>query len=46
MHRFRSGTQTITVTVPRRPAEAGIDPYHLLFDAERPDNVEAVRIAE
>ena len=29
-HRIRSGEQTITVTVPGRPAHAGIDPYHLL----------------
>ena len=25
-HRIRSGKQTITVTVPRKPARAGIDP--------------------
>jgi hypothetical protein len=30
-HRLRSGPQTITVTVPRRPARAGIDPYHKLI---------------
>jgi len=30
MHRVRTGEQTITVTVPREPALAGIDPYHLL----------------
>ncbi|HEV2847283.1 MAG TPA: hypothetical protein VG477_20690, partial [Thermoanaerobaculia bacterium] len=29
-HRIRSGEQTITVTVPRKPVLAGIDPYHLL----------------
>jgi ABC-2 type transport system permease protein len=42
MHRIRSGRQTITVTVPRRPARAGIDPFHLLTDLERVDNVEEV----
>jgi len=36
MHRIRSGDQTITVTVPREPALAGIDPYHLLDWEERP----------
>jgi len=41
-HRIRSGQQTITLTVPRKPAEAGIDPYLLLIDLERFDNVEAV----
>ena len=29
-HRIRSGKQTITVTVPRKPTRAGIDPRHLL----------------
>ncbi|HEY0153103.1 MAG TPA: ABC transporter permease [Longimicrobium sp.] len=41
-HRIRTGPQTITLTVPRKPAEAGIDPYLLLIDLERFDNVEAV----
>ena len=30
MHRIRSGEHTVTVTVSRRPALAGIDPNHLL----------------
>jgi ABC-2 type transport system permease protein len=42
MHRIRSGEQTVTVTVPREPADAGIDPFHLLI--ERFDNVKGVRI--
>ena len=44
MHRVRSGEQTITVTVPRAPSDAGIDPYHLLFEADRFDNVEEVEV--
>jgi ABC-2 type transport system permease protein len=44
-HRIRSGRQTITVTVPRKPSDAGIDPYHLLPDPERFDNVEKVKLA-
>jgi hypothetical protein len=32
------------VTVPRKPSEAGIDPYLLLIDLERFDNVETVEI--
>ena len=44
MHRIRSGKQTITVTVPRKPARAGIDPYHLLIDGKTDDNVKAVTI--
>ena len=44
-HRIRSGPQTITVTVPRKPSDAGIDPYLLLIDLERFDNVEKVEIA-
>ena len=43
-HRIRSGEQTITVTVPRKPARAGIDLYHLLIDGEMGDNVEEVSI--
>lgn len=42
MHRVRSGRQTITVTVPRKPSDAGIDPYVVLIDTERFDNVEEV----
>jgi ABC-type transport system involved in multi-copper enzyme maturation permease subunit len=46
MHRIRSGEQTITVTVPRRPFLAGIDPYHLLdvIELEDDDNIEAVEL--
>ena len=46
MHRVRSGEQTITVTVPRKPVLAGIDPYHLLDWVERgeDDNIEGVVI--
>jgi ABC-2 type transport system permease protein len=44
MHRIRSGEQTITVTVPSEPSDAGIDPYHLLIELERFDNVEKVEI--
>ncbi|HET7230029.1 MAG TPA: hypothetical protein VFJ16_08515 [Longimicrobium sp.] len=43
-HRIRSGRQTITVTVPKKPSDAGIDPYVLLIDLERFDNVEEVEI--
>ena len=42
-HRIRSGTQTITVTVPERPARGGIDPYNLL-DWEEGDNIEPIEI--
>ncbi len=44
MHRIRSGPQTITVTVPRRPARAGVDPRYLLIDVLPNDN--AVDISE
>ncbi len=45
MHRIRSGEQTITVTVPRKPDLAGIDPYHLLDWEERDDddNIDVVK---
>jgi ABC-type transport system involved in multi-copper enzyme maturation permease subunit len=41
-HRIRSGKQTITVVVPRRPAQAGVDPYRKFIERERDDNVAAV----
>jgi hypothetical protein len=43
-HRIRSGEQTITVTVPRKPARAGIDPRHLLIDVEPDDNIEEITL--
>jgi hypothetical protein len=47
-HRIRSGEQTITVTVPEQPAEAGIDPDYLLhdFDGEVLDNVAEVTVSQ
>ena len=44
-HRVRSGTQTITVVVPEKPARGGIDPYNLL-DWEEGDNIEKIEINE
>jgi ABC-2 type transport system permease protein len=44
-HRISSGKQTITVTVPQKPARGGIDPYNLL-DWEEGDNIEAIDIRE
>jgi hypothetical protein len=38
-HRIRSGEQRITVTVPREPARAGIDPYRKLIDRTGEDHV-------
>ncbi len=39
VHRLQTGPQTVTITVPRRPARAGIDPRHLLIDVRPGDNV-------
>ena len=46
MQRIRAGEQTITVTVPRKPVLAGIDPYHLLDweDRGNEDHVDGVEI--
>jgi ABC-2 type transport system permease protein len=38
-HRIRSGKQTITFTVPKMPARAGIDPYRKLIERVGRDNV-------
>ncbi len=44
-HHIHSGKQTITVTVPQKPARAGIDPRHLLSDLWETDrNVKAVTV--
>jgi hypothetical protein len=41
MHRLKSGTQRITITLPERPARLAVDPYQLLIqrERERKDNV-------
>ena len=41
-HRIRSGRQTILLTVPHKPARAGIDPNHLLIDLDMSDNIREV----
>ncbi len=41
-HRVHSGRQTITVTVPREPARAGVDPNQVLIETKREDNVRDV----
>jgi len=42
MHRVRSGEQRITVTVPKEPARAGIDPRNLLIDVKPDDNLKEI----
>jgi ABC-type transport system involved in multi-copper enzyme maturation permease subunit len=39
LHRIRSGTQRITITVPATATWAGVDPRWLLFDLDPYDNV-------
>jgi ABC-2 type transport system permease protein len=41
--KVRSGTHTVTVTVPERPAHAGIDPDRLMISTEPGDNVVEVK---
>jgi hypothetical protein len=43
-HRIKSGKQNITVTIPRCPAIAGIDPNHLLIDLDMDDNSRKVTV--
>ena len=40
--RIRSGQQTITVTVPRKPSRAGIDPENLLMELDTENNIKDV----
>ena len=44
-HRIRAGKQAIVITVPRRPARAGIDPHRRLIERERDDNVAEIGTA-
>ncbi|HSJ77024.1 MAG TPA: M1 family aminopeptidase, partial [Gemmatimonadales bacterium] len=44
MHRIRSGDQRITVTVPGKPAQAGIDPRNLLIDVKPADNLREITL--
>ena len=39
---FRSGAQEITVTVDRKPAFVGVDPYNKRIDRNSDDNLSAV----
>jgi ABC-2 type transport system permease protein len=43
MRRVRSGEQRITVTVPRKPARAGIAPRNLLIDVKASDNLREIK---
>jgi len=43
-HRILSGRQTITVTVPSEPANAGIDPNYLLIDVTVNDNIRKIKV--
>lgn len=43
-HRIRSGEQKITITVPSKPARAGIDTDYLLIDLEPHNNTHLVTI--
>jgi hypothetical protein len=42
MHRIRSGDQRITLTMPKDPARAGIDPRNLLIDVKPDDNLKGI----
>jgi hypothetical protein len=46
MRRVRSGEQRIIVTVPRKPARAGIDPRNLLIDVKASDNLKEITSAK
>jgi ABC-2 type transport system permease protein len=44
LHPFRTGAQTLTVTVDKPPRYAGVDPYNKQIDRNSDDN--AVRVTE
>jgi hypothetical protein len=43
-YRIHAGKQTITMTVPFKPARAGIDPDDLLIDLDSEDNMKDVKV--
>lgn len=45
-HRIHSGTQTLTVIVPRAPASVAIDPQHRFIERELPDEGATNNVAE
>lgn len=45
-HRIRSGKQTLTVTIPHKPARISIDPNYLLIDLNTDDNISEVKIGQ
>ncbi|GAA4383907.1 ABC transporter permease/M1 family aminopeptidase [Hymenobacter koreensis] len=42
-HQIQAGTQTLTVTLPHKPASAGIDPRRLLIDRNIDDNFQQIK---
>ena len=44
LHRIRTGTQTITLTVPQAPGGVAIDPYQLLIDLNTENNYRKVML--
>jgi ABC-2 type transport system permease protein len=46
VQKYRSGEQTITVTVPRKPAHVLTCPYHLLIDRDPADTIAPLRTRE
>ncbi|MGV3592864.1 MAG: M1 family aminopeptidase [Gammaproteobacteria bacterium] len=40
-HRLHSGVQRLTIHVDQPPAAAGVDPFHLMIDRRREDNIRA-----
>ena len=39
LHKLHSGTQRITVRVPKKPGSVAVDPFHLMIDRKRDNNV-------
>lgn len=46
IHFTEAGEHMITVTVPGKPARAGIDPYYLLIDLDPDDNTRNVNVID
>ncbi len=42
-HRIKTGLNHIVLKLPQRPDEAGVDPRHLLIDADLSDNMRLIK---
>ena len=43
-HLLHSGTQRLSVRVPRKPGAVGVDPFHLMIDRTPDNNISMLKV--